>query len=168
MTTIYARPYDFSANGLYFDSVEEYQEKAAKNLNDFGAIVEEYELEFIDGEEIDCALFLALRVHQGNFGAYLDVCDDWTEDQKRKVILAVGEAGYKFALGTDSPDSLDVDIYELDSLKELAEQFVDEGLYGEIPPSLAYYIDYDAIARDLGMDYSEAEIAGVKLIYRCL
>jgi len=30
------------------------------------------------------------------------------------------------------------------------------------------YLDYDAIARDLGMDYSETEIAGTQLIYRCL
>ena len=52
-------------------------------------------------------------------------------------------------------------------LRELAEHFVDEGLFGEIPEHLAAYIDYDAIARDLDMDYAEAEIAGMRLIYRC-
>jgi antirestriction protein len=32
---------------------------------------------------------------------------------------------------------------------------------------LQYYLDYDAIARDLGADYSEIRIAGKNLIYRC-
>jgi antirestriction protein len=32
---------------------------------------------------------------------------------------------------------------------------------------LENYIDYDAMARDLGMDYSETTIAGKRLIYRC-
>lgn len=51
-------------------------------------------------------------------------------------------------------------------MKELAEQFVDEGLFGDIPSILASYIDYDAIARDLAMDYKATEIAGERLIYR--
>lgn len=38
-------------------------------------------------------------------------------------------------------------------------EFVDEGLYGEIPKSLEFYIDYKAIARDLKMDYTEFESA---------
>ncbi|WP_307374309.1 antirestriction protein ArdA [Peteryoungia aggregata] len=65
------------------------------------------------------------------------------------------------------PDDFDVDIYEEDSMKALAERFVDDGLFGEIPDHLAHYIDYDAIARDLSMDYTETEIAGERLIYRC-
>lgn len=52
-------------------------------------------------------------------------------------------------------------------MRELAEQFVDEGLFGDIPERLAGYIDYDAIARDLAMDYAETTIAGEWLIYRC-
>jgi antirestriction protein len=51
-------------------------------------------------------------------------------------------------------------------LRELAEQFVDEGLFGDIPERLQSYLDYDAIARDLGFDYTETEIAGQRLIYR--
>ena len=51
-------------------------------------------------------------------------------------------------------------------MRALAEQFVDDGLFGDIPERLQFYIDYDAIARDLSMDYGEAEIAGTHLIYR--
>ena len=43
--------------------------------------------------------------------------------------------------------------------------FVDDGLFGDIPEHLATYIDYDAIARDLAMDYAETRIAGEQLIY---
>ena len=52
-------------------------------------------------------------------------------------------------------------------MRELAEQFVEEGLYGDIPESLQFYIDYEAIARDLSVEYSETVIAGSRVIYRC-
>ena len=40
-------------------------------------------------------------------------------------------------------------------------------LYGDIPESLQYYIYYDAIARDLSMEYAETKIADQTYIYRC-
>ena len=55
----------------------------------------------------------------------------------------------------------------MESLKELAEHFVEEGLYGDIPEVLQSYIDYDAIARDLGMDYSRITINDTVYVYRC-
>ena len=82
------------------------------------------------------------------------------------LIVAVGEAGYSFDPDSASPSDFDVEIYRVDSLKELAEQFVDEGLFGDIPEHLANYIDMDAIAFDLAMDYTETKIAGERLIYR--
>ncbi len=167
MTTLYATPYDISANGFYFETVEEYTKKVSKLRNSSGWPVEEFELQFIDGESIDAKLFEALGVHQGNFPAFLEAANDWSEDDKIKVIIAVGEAGYSFALGTDDPDKFDVDLYELDSMRELAKQFVEEGLFGEIPEKIQHYLDYDAIARDLSMDYSEITIAGTHYIYRC-
>jgi len=167
MTELFAQPYDISATGFYFDSAEDYAEKAAKNFNPYGQIVEEYELQFIDGESIDSNLFHVLGVNQCNFPAYLEACEAWDDFQKQKVIIAVGECGYAFTLGSDDPDSLDVDIYPVETLRELAEQFVDEGLFGEIPASIQNYLDYDAIARDLGMDYSETTIGGTRLVYRC-
>ena len=60
-----------------------------------------------------------------------------------------------------------VDIYHMDSMRDLAEAFVDEGLYGDIPETIERYLDYDAIARDLGMDFTETTIAGERLIYAC-
>jgi antirestriction protein len=167
MTTLYAQPYDISATGFYFETAAEYEEKAAKLRNSSGWPVEEFEIQFIDGERIDSQLFEALNVHQGNFGAYLEAIGDWDENQKQKVIIAVWECGYSFTLGQDDPDDLDVDIYEVDTMRDLALQFVDEGLFGDIPDHLQNYIDYDAMARDLAIDYSQTDVAGVHLIYRC-
>lgn len=167
MTTLFAQPYDISANGFYFETEAEYEEKASNLLNSYGQPVEEFELQFIDGESIDADLFKVLGVHQGNFPAYLESVERWSEDEKIRVIIAFGEAGYKFDLGKDAPDQFDIDLYELNSLKDLAEQFVEEGFYGEIPKALQYYIDHEAIARDLGLDYSEIRIDGTNYIYRC-
>ncbi len=54
---------------------------------------------------------------------------------KNKVIIDVGEARYKFDLGKDAPQ-FGIDLYELGSLKDLAEQFVEEDLNGEIQKAL--------------------------------
>ena len=167
MTTLYAQPYDISAIGFSFETAAEYEEKAAKVRNSSGWPVEEYEIQFSDGESIDAQLFEALGVHQGNFATFLDVVDRWKEHEKRKAIIAIGEAGYSFDLDKDDPDDLEVDIYEMDSMRDLAIEFVDEGLFGDIPEHLQNYIDYDAMARDLAIDYAQTNIAGTNLIYRC-
>ena len=93
--------------------------------------------------------------------------EEWEDHEKISFIIAVGECGYSFDPQSVHPDDFDVDIYHLGSLKELAEEFVEDGLFGEIPERLQFYIDYDAIARDLAVDYSETTIAGEQLIYRC-
>jgi len=167
VTRLYAQPYDISATGFFFDSADEYNAKAAKAKNSYGWPVEEFEIQFIDGDIIDAALFKALGVHQGNFQAYLDAVESWSEEDKVRVIIAVGEAGYTFDLDTDTPDRFDVDLYEMSSLRDLAEHLVEGGLFGEIRERIQAYLDYDAIARDLGMDYSQTTIDGTSYIYCC-
>lgn len=164
--TLHAQPYDITACGFYFESAEDYAAKAAKARNAYGHPVEEFEIQFIDGEEIDCALAEAIGLNQANIVQYFDAVDSWDEDGKTRVILAVGECGYTFT-DTTEPGDFDLDLYPCDSLRDLAERFVDEGLFGEIPERLQFYIDYDAIARNLAVDYTETTVAGTRLIYRC-
>ncbi|WP_282078667.1 antirestriction protein ArdA [Epibacterium ulvae] len=140
--------------------------KAAGNHNAFGDLVEEYEIQFIDGDEIDCALAKAWGVTQANMGDYFIACDKWEEYQKQMFIIGVGEIGYDFDPANVHPDNFDIDIYPVSDMKELAEQMIEEGLFGEIPEHLERYIDIDAIARDLHYDYTETEIVGETLIYR--
>ena len=120
MTILFAQPYDITANGFYFETAEEYDEKALRLRNSYGEPVEEFELQFIDGETIDAKLFEALGVNQCNFPAFLEAAQDWSGDDKIKVIIAAGEVGYTFDLGKDSPDRFEVDLYEIDSLRDLA------------------------------------------------
>ncbi|ANK79349.1 MAG: antirestriction protein ArdA [Rhizobiales bacterium NRL2] len=166
MSTFYAQPYDINAKGFFFDSAESYRDGTAGRTNCYGMPVEEYEIQFIDGELIDAALANALEVNQATISAFFEAEADWSEDQKLRVIISEREIGNPFDLEHDDPDDLNIDLYEMDSLRELAEQFVEEGLFGDIPEYLANYIDLDAIARDLSMDYAETNIAGRRFIYR--
>ncbi len=165
MTRLYAQPYDISAPGFFFETTEEYMQKVAQIINNYGLPIEEFEIQFIDGEDIDAVLFEALRVHQENFPAFLRAVEEWSDDDKIRTIIAVGEAGYSFDFTGEAPD-FDVELYEMDSLRDLAYHFVDEGLYGELLPYAKHYLDYDAIALDLGMDYSEIVIARTRYVYR--
>lgn len=138
----------------------------AKAVNDCGNSVEEFEIQFIDGEDIDCELAKAIGLNQGSFVLFLNCVDDWEDWEKTNAIIAVGECGYSFSPDTDTgPGDFDLNIYPVESLRELAEQFVDDGLFGELPENFQHYIDYDAIARDLGMEYTETTIAGTSIVY---
>ena len=165
-TTLYAQPYDTSATGFYVEDAETFATKSAALRNDHGQPVEEFEIQFIDGETIDAALAKAIGLHQGDVAAFFEKIEAWDNHQKRCLIIAAGECGYQFGW-QDDPDALDVDIYEMSSMRDLAEHFVEEGLFGPIPEALQFYINHDAIARDLSVDYAETEIARTRLIYRC-
>lgn len=166
MTTFYAQPYDITACGFYFETIEQYDERAAKARNDYGQPVEEFEIQFIDGGDLDAALADAWGLNQVNLGRFLEAAGDWDDHEKIRFIIAKRE-GLTFDPDTDDLNDLDIDIYGVETLRDLAEQFVDEGLYGDIPQALSGYIDYDAIARDLGMEFSETQIAGETYVYAC-
>lgn len=163
---LHAQPYDLAATGFYFTDYDDYRTKADALRNDYGEPVEEFEIQFIDGDAIDSELAQAIGLNQANVKTFLDAVDAWDEHDKTRVIIAVSECGYAFNADTQ-PDDFDVDIYHLDSLRDLAEQFVEEGLFGDIPERLEPYLDLAAIARDLGHDYTETTIGGTRLIYRC-
>jgi len=166
MTKLFAQPYNLDAIGFYFENEDEFHAIANRLVDAHGELVEEFEIQFIDGEDIDAELAKAIRLSQGNIGLYLNAVDVWSEEDKLRYIIGVGEYGLEFDLEADDPNELDVDIYHLDSLRDLAEQFVDEGIIGDIPENMRSYFDYDAFARDLEIDYTETEIAGQRLIYR--
>jgi len=167
MTRLYAQPYDNSATGFYFEDYEEYQKQAAVAANEYGDRVEEFEIQFIDGSIMDFELSNAWSVNQANVYMFLNAVDAWEDSRKINYIIAVGECGYSHEQIADDPEGVEIDLYHVDSLKQLAEQFVDDGLFGEIPSSLQFYIDYEAISRDLGVDYTQTIIAGEHYAYRC-
>ncbi|OJJ12981.1 hypothetical protein BKI51_02630 [Alphaproteobacteria bacterium AO1-B] len=166
--TFYAQPYDINAAGFYFTDEDSYREKIDSVVNDYGDPVEEFEIQFINGFVLDSKLAQAITPTQCNIIAMMDAMATWTEEQKLKVVIAVHEGGADFDIGTDEPDDIEIDLYPDMTLQELALQFVDEGLFGDIPDHLSRYIDYDAIARDLAFDYDEVMICGERYVYRLM
>lgn len=164
MTSFFAQPYSIDAAGFYFETAAEFQTAAKTNRDRFGQKVEEYEIQFIDGELIDAAIADAHDINQANLSEVIDFIDTAENHEKTALIIAVNECGYD---SNCNIGQIDIDIYEMDSLRELAEQFVEEGLFGEIPDRLRNYLDMDLIANDLGFDYAETEIAGTRYVYRC-
>lgn len=166
MTKLFVQPNNLDAIGVYFETEDEFHTIAHRLVDAHGEPVEELEIQFIDGADIDAALAKATGLSQGNIELYLNAVDVWNEEDKRRYIIRVGEYGLEFDLEADDPNELDVDICHLDSLRDLAGQFVNEGIIGDVPESMRSYFDYDAFARDLAIDYTETEIAGQRLIYR--
>ena len=162
----YAQPYKISATGFFFEAEADYCARARACVDAYGEPVEEFEIQYTDGSDLDAVLFDALSVSQATIIPFMDKLDEWSDADKIRLIIAVGEGGYSFDIDTDEPDDFEVDIYEDMRLTDLAYQFVDEGLFGDIPDHLSNYIDYDAIARDLGFDYTEITIAGTDYVYR--
>ena len=74
----------------------------------------------------DCLkLFLLTRQRSG---AFIDKIGEWEEYEKHHLIIAIEECGYVFNFAEDDPLDFYVDCYEAESLRELAEQFVQEGV----------------------------------------
>jgi len=161
-----ASPYNLMAACVYFSSYEEYLEKTKDHTDCCGYPVEEFKTYPVDASQLDAALFGALNIDQDTLEAFFTLAEEWSGHDKIKAIVKYGRCGYAWDGGTDSRDVEDVDIYYRDSMSELAEQFVEDGIFGDLPEHLLGYLDYDAIAADLHYDYTEAEIAGEHIIYR--
>lgn len=161
-TTLYAQPYNMDAQGFYFHSFEEYETKS-ENLRDrFGNVVEEFEIQFIDGD--DAALFEACGINQSNLATWFDDIEDKDENEKIALYFLTGELGYTLDQAIDKVE--DVIIYEGDA-KEAAEELFDECYAHTIPENLRFYFDMDKFARDLeiGGDFNEFEFNGTT--YTC-
>lgn len=166
MTTLRACPHKRYSEGFFFDSVESYEKQAKEFYDTSGNRVEAFEIVFIDGQRIDELLFDVLDVHPGNIGIYFGAVDNWSNDEKRRVIVAVMECGCTF--GPDSsPGDFSIDLYKADSLQDLSRHVADDARFREILGNFRDYLDMEAIIRDLGADYADMYIAGDYYIYRC-
>lgn len=156
--TYHATPYDISASGFYFSDLEDYRDKAAKHQNAYGEPVEEYEIQFIDGDNYE--LFSAIGVNQANLSLWFEHFEDLQSDD---AVRAIYLAGYECEAPKDIISKLD-DVYLFEgTLREYAEDYIEStGLLDGIPESLHAYIDIDAFARDMRMsgDVTEIEISG--------
>lgn len=156
--TYHATPYDIHGAGFYFSTFEEFEDKASKHRNAFGDPVEEYEIQFIDGDNYQ--LFNALEINQTNLKQWFDDYEGLDgEDEIKATYLADDQ-------GMDMDEILaelnDVQLFEGSAL-DYAEQYVeDTGMLDTIPENLRFYFDLKAFVRDLlySGDVAEVEICG--------
>ena len=150
----HATPYDINATGFYFSTLEEYQEKAEKHRNIYGEPVEEYEIQFIDGDYPQ--LFRELEINQANLDQWFEHFEGLEEEKALKCLYLSSDRGMTIEEIKDF--NLD-EIYLFEgSAQEYAENYMEEtGILNQIPENLRYYFDYDAFARDMliGGDIAE-------------
>lgn len=148
----FAQPYSLDAQGFYFRTLDEYQEKSSANRDRFGNPVEEYELQYIDGEVH--RLFSLLRVSQASLGDWFDLLDELEDDDDRYLIAcSLAEDGYgmeQFASRWD-----DYSVYR-GSAADYAREVVADCF--EIHSNLEPYLDYERLGRDMVLEGTITEI----------
>ncbi len=72
---------------------------------------------------------------------------DLNEDEIEVLTFLTDCQGYELKEALENIE--DTEVYDCSNFKELTEQFVEEGLMGEIPANLINYLDYEAIGNDL-------------------
>ena len=161
MTQLHATPYNIDATGFYFESAEDFINQMEGLTDRYGAPVEEFEIQFIDGD--DYKLFEAAGINQATINTWFEEIEPLMDYEKLGVYFLLDQ-GYdlKYALGHYD----DVSIQE-SSLEDAAAQLFDECYAHDIPETLRYYIDYEKFARDvkLGGDMVEFEYNGTT--YTC-
>lgn len=157
--SFYAQPYSLDAQGFYFTDYEDYTAKAEALRDSFGHPVEEFELQFIDGDSEEADLFTASGVNQANLEQFFDEVLTLDDHQKPAFFYLTSVLNCSIEQALDKID--EPSIYE-GELKEAAEQLFDECYLSDIPESVRNYIDYAAFARDceMGGDMTEFEFAG--------
>ena len=165
--TLYAQPYDLDAQGFYFDSFEDYETKYNKNCNVYGQPVEEYMFDFIDGSAIDCDLFKAVKGGY-NLKAFFMVANTWEDYEKIPLIIAYEEniTSEPFNEEVTSDMFQDIDIYYDMSFEDLAWDFIENGLFGDIPENVKQWLDIEKMALSLSYDYNEISVGNNSIIYR--
>ncbi len=162
MTVFHATPYNIDAAGFYFESLCEFEQKSEAHVDRFGCKVEEYEIQFIDGE--DAELFEACNINQSNLNTWFDEIELLSDFDKSNLYYLQAVAGYDLqqALGKVN----DVVIVQ-SKLLDAASELFDECYLHALPDSLKCYMDYDKFARDCELSGDMCEFEYGCQTYTC-
>jgi hypothetical protein len=153
---LYANPYDTSARGFYFDSMEDYEAKYEKNLP-----VEEYEIDFIDGTKEQAAIFNAAKINQANLAEWFEVMDSIEDFRLPALFFLMTYHGEDFSEAVSKAEELS---FSEGDAKAYAEQLVDDqgGLEHLDRQTLENHFDWDSYVTELetGGGITEFEFAG--------
>jgi len=148
MTEFYAQPYSTEHTGFYFDSIGKF-DSGMEQLNTKGC--EEVEIQFIDGQDHEPSLFKAANIHQGNISLWFDELEDLTTDDATRLCFLLDFLNLDDALAR-----FDEVCLHYGSAEDYAQELIEETT--QIPENLQYYIDYEAIARDMKINGEIIEI----------
>lgn len=162
MTTLYANPYNLDAAGFYFESADEFTEKAQNLTDRYSNCVEEFEIDFIDGD--DASLFNACGFNQANLSAYFNDVEPLSETEKAALFFLLSDLGYSLADALDKVD--EVSLYS-GKLLDAASELFDECYLHDIPEQIRYYVDYEKFARDCEISRDMIEFEFNDTTYTC-
>src|SRR5450830_1452700 len=162
MTTLCATPYNSDASFFYFDSIDEYDNKSQCHLDCYGNLVEEYEIQYISGD--DAALFNACGINQTNLNIWFDNIELLQDYEKVNLYYLVAIAGYSLDQAIDKIDEPSI---ATSTLREAAEEIFDECWLPSVPESVRFYISYDSFARDCELGGGMCEFEYANTIYTC-
>lgn len=100
---------------------------------------EEVEIQFIDGDDYMADLAKAAGINQANICLWFEELEDLDETQVRQLYFLL-DCGYALERYEG------VDLYN-DTAADYAQEITEETT--TIPEHIRYYIDYEALARDL-------------------
>lgn len=149
MSEFYAQPYSLDHTGFYFDSMESFEagmEKLGRQN------CEEVEIQFIDGDDHLASLAKEAEINQANIGLWFDALEDLDIHEARQLTFLL-ERGFNLE---DALERYDEVCLFHGSAEDYAQDLIEETT--EIPENLRYYIDYEAIARDMKLNGEIEEI----------
>ena len=156
-----ATPYAFDAPFWYFGSAEEFDKQYKAHLP-----VEEYEIDLNDGDDLEVALFKAMKPGQGNVHEYFEKLDEiggMQEDELAAFHYATDDLGISdiddaIALAQD-----DIRVTEgtaRDYVYNLIEEIGGVEALGE--DKLEMYFDYEMFGRDIRSDIVDSRITDAR------
>lgn len=140
----YAQPYNPDAQGFYFESYAEFEDKSKALTDSFGLPVEEFEIEVIDATCEKLQLAEAAGVNQGNIKAFIEFIETSDEQEWPTLFYLMDSRGIN--LEDAQRDAKDYHI-EKCNLLEAASREIDETIHG-LPDFVARYFDYNYYAKD--------------------
>jgi len=156
----YANPYNIGATGFYFESNDEFLEKAESLRDNCGNVVEEFMIDVIDGRKKELELVNAIGIDQGNMAEVIEYIESSDENEWPALFFLMDN--HHVQSFEDAKDKVnDVCITE-SRLIDAASELFDECYGYSIPDNVKCYIDYEAFARDceIGGDMTEFEFGG--------
>jgi len=146
MSKLYANPYNFSAKGFYFDSHASYVEQSENLQDEYGNLVEEFEIDFIDGD-LPC-LFKACEINQCTLELWFDRIETLNESEQAELYY---RCEFLSQSAEEALDNLNQDgSLSQSTLIDYSHECIDEsGELEKLPEHLQRYFDYAAYANDL-------------------